>query len=349
MKFEILSIILATAYAWPGCVEADHSVEKRDGRITLQNGSDMKVVVVPDEGGELSGFSVLFNGEWHELIYRALDYGGAPGWRGKAQLLWPATGISLIQQSQTPGFELNGIEYEMPFHGFAKSHPWRVVRREQSEGYASVTLELTDKAEMRQYYPFDFEMQVEYRLDDEKLSLNYQVKSGAENRQDMPFSIGNHITFNAPLIAGSEPGSLLFENDFPDRLVRGLDKTFSGKVEASPYRGRHRLDDLPRRNSVSLAGNPGIATLTMIDPSGLRVHLVHVASETPAQPAIQFNLWADTRDGFFSPEPWVGTQNSLNNGAGLITLAPGESWQWRVDIIPDLKSLDENAVQEDTK
>ena len=351
MKHQLRKYLytLCLIAGWFGCAGADYSVETTAEWITLKNGLDMTVVVAPDAGGELAGFSVLFNGEWHELIYRALDYSDAPGWRGKAPLLWPATGISLIRQSQKQGYELDGVEYAMPFHGFAKSHPWRLVSHEQTAGYASVTLELEDNAETLKYYPFDFKLQVEYRLGDGKLSLNYRVISGAENHQDMPFSIGNHITFNAPLIAGSEPGRLEFENDFPDLLVRRPDKTFSGEVVASPYRGRHALHELSRRSAASLAGKPGIATLTMIDPSGLLVQLVHEASKSPTLPAIQFNLWADTTDGFFSPEPWVGTQNSLNNGAGLITLAPGESWQWRVDIIPDLTSLDEQTVQEDTK
>ena len=343
------SVALAMTLGWFGCADAEYSIETTADRVTLQNGVNIKATVVPGEGGELSGFSVLFNGEWHELIYRALDYSGTKGWRGKAQLLWPATGITLNRHDQKKTYELEGVEYPMPFHGFAKSHPWRLISHEQSTEFASVTLQLEGDAETRKYYPFDFQLQVEYRLGAGKLSLNYRVESSAGNRQDMPFSIGNHITFNAPLIAGPEPGSLLFETNLPDLLVRRADKTFSGKIEPSPYRGRHRLDEIPRRDAASLAGKPGMATLTMIDPSGLRLRLAHEASESPSLPAIQFNLWADTTDGFFSPEPWVGTQNSLNNGAGLIKLAPGESWQWRVDIIPDLKSLDEDIVQEDTK
>lgn len=329
--------------------EPGYSVETTAGRVTLHNGTDIQVAVVPEAGGELSGFSVFFDGEWHELIYRALDYGGAKGWRGKAQLLWPATGVTLNRESQTQAYDLDGVEYAMPFHGFAKEYPWRLVGQEQTGEYASVTLELEDSDETRKYYPFDFRLQVQYRLGDGRLSLSYEVSSGAENHRAMPFSIGNHITFKAPLIAGSEPGSLMFENDFPDLLVRQADKTFSGEVNASPYRGTHALGELTRRSAASLGGLPGKATLTMIDRSGLRVQLAHEASKAPTSPAIQFNLWADAKDGFFSPEPWVGTQNSLNNDAGLIKLAPGESWQWRVDIIPDLKSSDEQTVQEETK
>jgi len=40
------------------------------------------------------------------------------------------------------------------------------------------------------------------------------------------------------------------------------------------------------------------------------------------------------KEGFFSPEPWIGTQNSLNSGAGLVWLEPGVDWHWTIEITP---------------
>lgn len=339
MKFVPWLILLGAVCVWQEPVKAASSVETDAGLVVLQNDTGMRAVVAPDQGGELSGFSILFNGNRHELLYRAMDYSDQPGWRGKAPLLWPAAGISVVGHNQEKGYELNGVHHTMPFHGFARSQPWQLVKKEQSAGHASVTLELSDNEVSRRHYPFGFLLQVEYRLDAEKLSLIYRVSSDAANTQRMPFSIGNHITFNAPLIAGSKPGDVQFENDFPDRLVTGANKAFSGVVESSSFRGRHYLAELPRRKSVSLGGSPGVSGLTIHDPSGLWLRLAHRSSRLPEHPFIQFNLWADTVDGFFSPEPWVGTQNSLNTGAGLITLLPGERWEWIIDIIPGL-SLD---------
>ena len=31
----------------------------------------------------------------------------------------------------------------------------------------------------------------------------------------------------------------------------------------------------------------------------------------PDQPVILYNVWGDAAGGFFSPEPWIGLQNSL--------------------------------------
>ncbi len=84
--------------------------------------------------------------------------------------------------------------------------------------------------------------------------------------------------------------------------------------------------------------------LAVIDPSGFGLRLLHQASEAPSLPAIRFNLWADVEDGFFSPQPWVGMQNSLISGTGLVHLDPGESWQWRVEVILGAEKLTETIV-----
>ena len=329
-----LLFLLSPLWGWSNSAASDFSVTRKDGYVFLENGTDIKVVVAPREGGELTGFAVFFDGNWHQLLYRALDYSDQPGWRGKAPLLWPATGISLSEDGQKERYDLSGVSYKMPFHGFAKAQHWQVVREHQSAEMASVTLLLTDSTDTRRYYPFRFNLQVEYRLQGDRLSLLYDVTADAGNNQAMPFSIGNHITFKAPLIEGSEAAQIEFENDFPDHLITAADKAFAGVIKPSAFRGRHSLSELPMRRSVSLAGAKEVAELTIYDPSGLQLRLLHHSSGEPSQPVIQFNLWADTSAGFFSPEPWVGTQNSLNTGMGIISLQPGQSWQWQIDIIP---------------
>jgi galactose mutarotase-like enzyme len=263
-----------------------------------------------------------------------MDYSDRPGWRGKAPLLWPATGISLTGPGQDKTYKLGETNYPMPFHGFARHASWQVIKQSESAEMTSLTLRLADSEESRRYYPFAFELEVEYRLLKDRLSLLYRVTAGEGNSMAMPFSIGNHITFNAPLIEGSKASQLEFENTFPNQLITGSDKAFAGEIIASPFRGRRSLSELPNRKAVSLGGIEGAAELTIHDPSGLQLKMVHESSLEAAEPSIQFNLWADTNAGFFSPEPWVGTQNSLNTGFGLVTLQPGESWRWKIDILP---------------
>lgn len=311
-----------------------HQLSADENLIALDNGAGIRAVIAPEHGGELTSFSVQFEDRWHELLYRAMDYSTRPGWRGKAPLLWPATGVSIHPDAGIHRYTLNGEQYTMPFHGFVRNQPWRVVEHPLPVAPVSLVLEISDTDVIREYYPFGFNLRVEYRLDDEKLSLVYILVADDGNTVPMPFSIGNHITFNAPLIGGSKAAKMRFYNDLPKMLIRNPDKTFSGEVVGSPYRGWHDLAALPNQSAVSLGGSAGTAEVLVLDPSGLQLRLSHHASKEPASPAVRFNLWADTDAGFFSPEPWLGTQNSLNSGAGLVKLMPGETWRWQIDIIP---------------
>lgn len=60
--------------------------------------------------------------------------------------------------------------------------------------------------------------------------------------------------------------------------------------------------------------------------------LSHTESRSPAGQPVLFNLWADVQDGFFAPEPWVGKQDSLATGDGVITLAPGQDFRWAISV-----------------
>jgi len=308
---------------------------RADGDLLwLDNGAGLRAAVAPARGGELAGLAIEHAGRWHELLYRGLDYSDAPGWRGKAPLLWPATGISIAPDGTKNRYLLDGQPCEMPFHGFARLRAWEVVRTGVDGSGAFAVLSLRDDADSRRSYPFAFVLQVTYRLEADHLRLDYQVTAGADNTGPMPFSIGNHVTFRAPLTAEGDAADVAFETTQPVLLLTGEDKAFRGQTLPSPFTNRHALSELPRRSGVSLGGGTGPATLVVHDPSGLRITLSHEASAEPAPPAARFTLWADTEDGFFSPEPWVGTQNSLNSGAGLVRLAPGQRWTWSVVIIP---------------
>jgi galactose mutarotase-like enzyme len=334
MKLLVLLLALVPFNGWAGSIDKNYRASTQGEFIALENGANIKAMIAPDRGGELSGLSIFFDGNWHELLYRGMNYTDQPGWRGKAPLLWPATGISVLESNQQRGYQLDNAFYEMPFHGFAKAQQWQVIRNSESTEMAAVTLQLKDSKETLHIYPFAFNLQIEYRLLNDRLTLLYKVEAGANNKQPMPFSIGNHITFNAPLIEGSHASQLQFENYFPEQLITGSDKAFRGLVKPSPFQGRHTISELPKRKSVSLGGQKGDPELTIYDPAGLGLKLVHKSSTEPVKPAIQFNLWADADAGFFSPEPWVGTQNSLNTGMGIISLQPGQTWQWQIDIIP---------------
>ena len=177
--------------------------DQQEVQVRLEHGGVVRALIDPRHGGELSALSVLIDGRWHELIYRAADYSSSPGWRGKAPLLWPATGVSISEQGEKGRYAVDGKEYEMPMHGFARFSEWKVLQAQTDSDSSVALLELTESELSLEIYPFAFSLQVEYRLDDCGLQLRYRVAASADNERAMPFSIGNHITFRVPLVEAS--------------------------------------------------------------------------------------------------------------------------------------------------
>lgn len=314
----------------------NYSVKKQEEFIVLSNGKTLEIAIAPERGGELTSLKVNYLAKWHELIYRAKDYNEQKGWRGKAPLLWPATGISKVnnvamQANKLGQYKLNDKLYAMPFHGFAKTMLWTLDDISADQHHAQATLSINNNIYSQEFYPFAFKLSVTYRVSKEQLSIKYKVHANSHNQGEMPFSIGNHITFKAPLIDSSNISEFKFITNSNQQLerIKGLP---TGKIMTSPFIGLTKLSDLPEKKSISLLSGEKQASFTMIDESGLQVKLSHRASSLPEKLYLDFNLWASAKEGFISPEPWLGSQNSLNSTLGLIQLKPNEYWQWNIDI-----------------
>ena len=220
-------------------------------------------------------------------------------------------------------------------HGFVKEMPWQVDTRRAGDDGAELTLSLVDTAVTRESYPFGFRLEVSYRLYAGTLTIAYTVRADSDNSAAMPFSIGNHITFRAPLVEGSDPGQLLFESPSSVEYLKDPPGLPTGESRPLSYADPVRLSEIPNRTAVSLGDYEGTPYMVLTDPQGLAIRMSHSAASVPKEPVILYNVWSDLPDGLFSPEPWVGLQNSLNLQQGLVLLPPGEDWTWSVEIHPE--------------
>ena len=233
----VLLLLSSTAFA----ADSRATVSEDDERIVLEYDRAVRAIIEPRHGGELAGLSVFMRGEWHELIYRAADYSEQPGWRGKAPLLWPATGVS-ISESGGRGSYMAGVGlYKMPMHGFARAQAWRIVETTSGANSAAATLELVDTDASRRLYPFGFSLRAEYRVDPCGLEIRYHVAASAANEAPMPFSIGNHVTFRLPLVNGSAPEATTFRTNLPQEYIIDAKRVFTGQARPSRLTGTHRV------------------------------------------------------------------------------------------------------------
>ena len=303
--------------------------------------SRLEAAIAPTQGGELSGVAVEFKGRWVELLYRGRDYRPASGFRGKASILWPAVGSS-VPTDATPvngkvasAYDYQGTRYPMPQHGFARLKPWQVVRTWTNDTEAAVELVLKDDADSRTQYPFGFAVHVIYRVSAGRVEIHHEVKAAADNAAPMFFSIGNHIGFAVPLIAGSSGEAITVESPSHFEYLRGKNGAPDGTTRARRFAPSTQLKDLKFMPAMSVGGYEGDPWFRLTDASGPGVKVTHRAQSTPPLPFVQFNLYGGTAEGFFCPEPFVGLHNSLNSQTGQIDLAPGKSWTWLIRVEPE--------------
>ena len=298
--------------------------------------------IAPSRGGELSSLRVRYGQEMLETLYLGRDYTPRDGWTGKAPLLWPATGRNFpadLEERRKAGevfhggaWEWKGRRYPMPIHGFARDFAWRVQRSAAEQEGVRALLVWGDSPETRDMYPFGFELAVEYELAGGILAIRYEVAADTENDDPMPFSIGNHITFVTPLVPGGDPGKVVLVAPSQEEILKTGYGIPTGETRARSHADGIELGDFERRVAVSLTNYAAEPYVELRDPAGLMIRMSHTASEVPGPPIILYNLWGDAPAGFFSPEPWIGLQNSLVSQQGLIRLDPGGRFHWTIRI-----------------
>ena len=102
-------------------------------------------------------------------------------WQGHAPILFPVCGHCAVT--------VNGEDYGMPSHGFAKSAEFECV----SADAACSEFVLRSNAKTRRVYPFDFELFVKYEVCGSRIVVTHTVKSTGDG--DVYFSLGGHDSF----------------------------------------------------------------------------------------------------------------------------------------------------------
>ncbi|MBN8732392.1 MAG: hypothetical protein J0L64_17755 [Acidobacteria bacterium] len=342
MKLTLALLTLAASISAPLHAQRYEATQTAE-RITLTDNESIRAVISPAVGAELCGLEIKFRGSWREILYRACDYTPIQGWTGRAPWLWPATGrnfpanVKPNEAAVGSSWDYQGKRYPMPIHGFARDLPWKVASVNATASGARAVLTLADSPKTRAMYPFGWQLTLEYLIAHGELSIEFRVRASAQNTAPMPFSTGNHITFRMPLVEGSDPLKTTLQSPSSIEYVKNGSAP-TGEKRPVAYDPALPLSRTPVGQAVTLGGYTKGIWMTLTDPAGLAVTLQHTPSSLPPEVCL-FNMWGDARSGYYSPEPWVGLQNSLVSGNGLIQLPPAAEWQWRLG----LTALDLNA------
>ncbi|WP_432671884.1 aldose 1-epimerase family protein [Flavobacterium sp. SM2513] len=237
--------------------------------------------------------------------------GNSEFWDKQSPILFPTIG-SL--KDDTYFFEEK--VYHLPRHGFAREKEFQVVEKSND----SIVLSLKNDSETLKVYPFQFELQIEYRLVENSLEVHYKVQNHSEDK--MYFSIGGHPGF--ALSEHFEDYSLFFETD---------------DVPNYSLLENHLLAD--ETNNLETKENHLPLNYTLFENDALVFKNHKVQSVTIQKKGINFvkvkfenfpdlGIWTKVNARFICIEPWFGhadevkTNQKLEEKAGIQTLEEHE-------------------------
>jgi len=197
-------------------------------RYFLEN--DILKVEIESFGAELK--SVMRKDNNREYMW----YGNKKYWGRTSPVLFPFVGSMKDKK-----FHWQGNEYPMGQHGFARDMEHKLL----SEAEDEIWFELkSDEATIKKY-PFDFELNIGYRLTGDMVDVLWKVYNPANN--DLYFSIGAHPAFLCPVHGeGSKEGYRL---------------TFDG-VDEIHHHGNTLDTGLAVKEDMTLSLSNGYATIT---------------------------------------------------------------------------------------
>jgi galactose mutarotase-like enzyme len=230
-------------------------------------------------------------------------------------------------------YQFNGQNFQLPRHGFARDMEFEVRKHQRDQ----VVFGLASSKKTRRVYPFDFDLEIEYRLEGNAFLVQYRVKNISEQNQ-LWFSLGAHPAFS---IEVNEMKS------FSDYMLN-----FEEDNELHP----HPLHDnllKRKRNNIALQNHGLPLTYSLFENDAL------VLTDLESQQIIlsnskdneklifsfsnfpYFGIWSAKNANFVCLEPWAGIADfedhngELTEKAGINSLLPNDEWkaEWKVELL----------------
>lgn len=281
--------------------------------VKISNGDTE--VTINSFGAEIN--SVKRNGE--EYIW----CGDPEVWSGRAPVLFPICG-GLKDDKYVYG----GKEYTLEKHGFARDSEFEIESVESDR--AVFLLKATEETKIK--YPFDFELRIIYKINANKLEVEYNVLNKGENT--MYFSIGAHEAYACP--EGIEDYSVIFEEEeeFESSVLDG--NLFEHKTEKIAKTGK----ELPLKyeyfaiDAQSFLGMKSRKATLKNNKTGKSATLCFDGLD-------YFLLWTMPTGRYICMEPWSGfpdfvdSDYDITHKPGITELASGDTCVKKHSIVFD--------------
>ena len=239
-------------------------------------------------------------------------------WSRRSPILFPTVG-----RLKEDRYSVDGKEYSMQQHGFARNHVFEV---EQVSGNC-LEFSLTENVETLAQYPFQFQLKIRYELIGAKIQVTYLVQNPSET--DLPFSIGSHPAFRCPLHTDEDFSDYsIYFSEF-ETVDRHLlkDGLFTGETRPVLRNEKElKLNYADFQSDAFVFKNLNSKRLTLENKS--RTYALEFEFENFQQ----FGIWTKPQAPFLCLEPWNGFADSVagqvefKDKPGLIQLKSNETF-----------------------
>ncbi|MFV5689797.1 aldose 1-epimerase family protein [Flavobacterium sp. ZT3R25] len=242
-------------------------------------------------GAELSS---LKNNKNKEYIWE-----GNPDFWGKhSPILFPIVGTL-----KNNSYQYNSIEYNLSRHGFARDMEFELIDKKENSAIFSIQ----SSEETLKVYPFAFELQLIYTLDENSLHIEYKVIN--KGASQMPFSIGAHPAFALP--GNFENYSMAFEKEEPLEYYLLENDLISNKTKKLAVQN----NQIPL--TYQLFENDALIFKTLESNS-----LTILENENPIlkvnfKDFPSLGIWTKVNAPFLCIEPWFGYSDTPKNSENL--------------------------------
>ena len=277
--------------------------------IELKN--QQLTICIAEKGAELQSIK---DSDGREYMWQA-----GPEWPRHSPILFP-----IVCSVNNNTYVVDGKEYHLPRHGFARDAEFRVMSHCSTD--KRVSLLLRDSEETHEVYPFGFELIVTYELVGNRIVITWRVNNIDE--QEIHFQIGGHPAFNMPggklkgRIELDEEGPITTLKTYPDGTIEMVE------VPLDTYKGVMNIDEEFFLNDSVKIHNCQTSRAILLDTNGEPSVTVDYCT-----PVCAFWSPYGKQAPFVCIEPWygigdpIGFKGEFKDKPLMNHLLPGASFE----------------------
>ncbi|MGL4254106.1 MAG: aldose 1-epimerase family protein [Fusobacteriaceae bacterium] len=241
-------------------------------------------------------------------------------WNGVSPNLFPTVGKSIGDE-----IRYDGKIYKLGNHGFARHS---IFQWEKSLDGKSADFILDDSMIEKNSFPFQFYLDINYRLEDRKLITTYYVKNPGDGKTI--FTLGAHPAFKVPFHQGKKIGDYYVEFPMDTQLILHELTSFA------TYTGRREEFNL-EDGKLDLRIYDVANTYVFSDFKSEYVKLIEKGSGNFIKVDIKgfkyLAFWKKSEGDFICIEPWIGKSDmegfrgEFHEKEDMITLNKNEDFR----------------------